>query len=375
MVAATRKLCRVKLREDVVFSPSPLKVDREKGIIYGVKVLGLDSKNKRRYLPEAVRGSLSMYEGIKVFCDHPEQGKPNAPRKDRDAFGKLVNLEWTPDGTRANLHYFKSHAMAATVCEDVERGLGVFGLSHNAVGEGETKDGIFVVSKIIEVRSVDLVSEAATVENLWESQGMKKPKKLTEAEVIEGMRRLREADEYGVMDDSDPAASPDEESYETHLGRMISAIIKDDSLDAAAKKKKVLSSLKLMDDGEVEEKDDSAEKSGEGEKEKAKEKDKETEGLERQIRVLTAKDKARELCEAVNLVPDPVFLKSLVRCESDAEMKQLIDREVKQHKSSGSRPRSQAPSMAITEGADANAARGNFPKFKTTEELANWIRN
>ncbi len=49
--------------EDFVRPAAPLTVDREKGIIYGVKVLGWNSDNSRRYL----RGSRSQRCRVEIF--------------------------------------------------------------------------------------------------------------------------------------------------------------------------------------------------------------------------------------------------------------------------------------------------------------------
>jgi len=43
-----------------------LFIDREKGIIKGVKIIGFNSQNGRKYLPEALKDAVPMYEGIKV---------------------------------------------------------------------------------------------------------------------------------------------------------------------------------------------------------------------------------------------------------------------------------------------------------------------
>jgi hypothetical protein len=62
--------------------------------------------------------------------------------------------------------------MAESVCEAAERKElnDVFGMSHNAQGEGSVdKQGIFVVSRITEVRHVDLVADPATTQSLTES--------------------------------------------------------------------------------------------------------------------------------------------------------------------------------------------------------------
>lgn len=40
------------------------------GIIKGVKILGLVSKNGRRYRPDALKAALPLYENCQVNIDH-----------------------------------------------------------------------------------------------------------------------------------------------------------------------------------------------------------------------------------------------------------------------------------------------------------------
>ena len=177
-------LKKVSLREDLVRSSGPLTVDRDKGIIYGIKILGWDSDNDRHYLPEAGRKALALYEGAKAYANHPD--KPTELRKLGEALGVWHNPKWKPDGVYADLHYFKTHPLAECICEDAERGLGAFGASHNADGQGEQVNGKFQVNRILEVRSIDIVTEAATTSNLWEG---KKPitNKVKVRDVLEGL--------------------------------------------------------------------------------------------------------------------------------------------------------------------------------------------
>src|SRR5262245_33323722 len=60
--------------------------------------------------------------------------------------------------------------MARRLAEAVERMTSAFGLSHNADGRGRQEGGTFVVTEIVEVKSVDLVTETATVAGLNESK-------------------------------------------------------------------------------------------------------------------------------------------------------------------------------------------------------------
>lgn len=150
-----------------------LFVDREKGIIKGVKIIGFNSQNGRKYLPEALKDAVPMYEGIKVNIDHPEKG-PTQQRSSHDRFGKFINVRFVEgEGVYGDLLYLKNHPLAESVCEAAEREElnDVFGMSHNAQGEGMVdKKNIFVVSKITEVRHVDLVADPATTKSLTESQ-------------------------------------------------------------------------------------------------------------------------------------------------------------------------------------------------------------
>ena len=75
------------------------------------------------------------------------------------------------EGLYGDLVYLKTHPMAERICEAAERMPDAFGMSHNAQGEGEeNKDGVFVVSKIVEVRHVDLVADPATTKSLSEAR-------------------------------------------------------------------------------------------------------------------------------------------------------------------------------------------------------------
>ncbi|HLN30490.1 MAG TPA: hypothetical protein VK395_22290 [Gemmataceae bacterium] len=207
------------VQEDFTRAPGPLEVDRATGIIFGVKVLGWESDNGRRYLPEAGQLAVPLYEGCKVFLDHPD--KRALPRGDEDAFGRLLAVRWEPDGVYGDLHFFKSHPLAERVCEDVERGLGVFGMSHNAKGEGESVDGTFVIHRIVEVRSVDLVSEPATVKNLWDS---KMPTRCERIRTILESKLLTPGQRHSLKKLLKASKGDDGEKPPTHHDHLLNAV-------------------------------------------------------------------------------------------------------------------------------------------------------
>lgn len=146
-----------------------LTVDRGRGIIHGVKILGLVSENGRRYLPAAVKAATRLYEGIKVNIDHPDN--PGDTRSATDRIGKLVNVHYVEGkGLFGDFEVNAGHPFAEQLFYAAEHMPDIYGMSHNAQGDGEDVDGVFVVNKIVEVRSVDLVADPATTKALNESK-------------------------------------------------------------------------------------------------------------------------------------------------------------------------------------------------------------
>lgn len=167
------------------------RIDRNAGVIKGVKVLGFQSRNPAkvigvrgpagekpyRYLAEAVKAAIPLYEGAKVNIDHPElvstpEGRvPKSGRKFGDGFGWLENVRLEADGLYADLHYLKSHEEVNRVLEWAERRSDAIALSHNALSQPTvTAEGECVITRIVQVNSVDLIREMpGTTNGLFES--------------------------------------------------------------------------------------------------------------------------------------------------------------------------------------------------------------
>ncbi len=147
------------------------RVDREKGVIYGAKILGAKSKNGGRYPRAAREAAKAKYEGIVINVNHPRRDKPGDERKVEERFGVASNIQITDDGTYADVAYLKSHPMADSVAEAAERKelSNIFGFSHNAVTVQSDQDGEVVHESISKVRSVDLVADPATTKGVFES--------------------------------------------------------------------------------------------------------------------------------------------------------------------------------------------------------------
>jgi hypothetical protein len=158
-----------------------LRVDRAAGVLRGVKLIGVESLNGRRYRPAALSAAIGLYEGAKVNVNHPKEG-PLAPRDYRDRLGVIRQVEFRPDeGLFGNLHFNPKHALAEQLAWDAEHNPRNVGFSHNVLARLTREGEQTVVEAITHVQSVDLVADPAATQGLFE-QAEADPAKLEDAE-------------------------------------------------------------------------------------------------------------------------------------------------------------------------------------------------
>jgi len=146
-----------------------MRVDRHRGVIRGVKILGTESRNGRTYLPEALREAARLYEGAKVNVNHP-RGNPAAVRDYQDRMGVLRSVAARPDaGLFADFHFNPKHALAEQLIWDAEHMPENVGFSHNVQARTSRRGDRVVVEAITKGESVDLVADPATTRGLFES--------------------------------------------------------------------------------------------------------------------------------------------------------------------------------------------------------------
>lgn len=252
----SRQNHRVKLSE-AVYGDSP-KVDREAGVIRGVKILGAESKNGRTYTPQAMAQAAKLYEGRKVNVDHMLREGQDRPF--RDVFGELRNVELREGGVYGDLHFLKSHPLAEQVCEAAERFPTQFGLSHDAEGRTARRDGKLIVESVVAVHSVDLVNTPATNAGLFESvrkTGKERTMKVKLRELVESIghkvytARLQEMDPgVGEMSAEMPEDSGDmnaEDQISSAFRAMVMAVLDDTGLDVSGKVAKIKQILQTQE--------------------------------------------------------------------------------------------------------------------------------
>lgn len=230
------------LREYVELAPSALKVDRENGIIYGVKVAGWQSKNGYAYDPDGVDEKL--YEGVGVNIDHELARE----LKCDPVLGELRNCTKTKSGIYGDLHYLREHPFSNRLCEAAERMPRRYGMSQVVPkGDYDFDRDRQLVTKVRRVDSVDLVAKPATTNGLFESEHMsKKFRDLLESKkdnplAVALLEAIGDMGDVPVPDDTTGAAAGD---YKADLLAAVAKLLDDQSPEAQSMVTKIMAMLK-----------------------------------------------------------------------------------------------------------------------------------
>lgn len=327
-----------------------LQPDTERGIIPGVKVLGLSSFNGHRYRPEAMKKALAQFEGVKVFWNHV---KDRRLRLAEDFFGRIVNVRLETDGLRGDLKYLKNHPKTAYFLEAVQEAAdhgtgngtpftGSLGLSPSMVtGLFRTNaDGSKEVDHIEQVESVDIVAFPGTTLTLQESYHMETWLKLCESLKTEKARApfQKLCEEMGL-----DMAAPAEASADAPGLAWIEQLLASGTPEDKAKAKKVFKMLLAGgagDDSETE----------------APPADKTQESL--QVKKLARQNQVLQECLDAGYKPSKERLAVLVGIKDTVERKKLIQESAQGGGKLPRGPRSQSP------------ATGKSAKLKLKDEFA-----
>lgn len=151
---------------------SPVRVDKEKGVIYDALLLGTNSMHGRTYPNDVREKYISKFEGVKVNLSHPEDRsahKVRVARDFKDRVGKVFDVRNTPEGVRGNLKILKSHPWANVVFESAEDAPDCFCCSPVIIGDDKSNtDGTKSITVIDQVMSIDLVTEGGTTKSFFE---------------------------------------------------------------------------------------------------------------------------------------------------------------------------------------------------------------
>lgn len=142
----------------------PERIDRDKGELYGVRVMGLASNHGYEYTLPAQQAAAAKFEQMAVGVDHDYRGGPAAPLTSEVAWGVLHNVRTDDRGTLADVRFLKTHARTEQILEDAERGLGLYSMSPVIVDCIESPKG-----KVTSFRPIkcDIVVRGATTKTLF----------------------------------------------------------------------------------------------------------------------------------------------------------------------------------------------------------------
>ena len=234
------------------------KVDREAGVIYGVKILGAKSRNGRTYSAKAMKEAVGLYEGKQVHIDHPDKKNAAQERSVRDHIGQFRNVRFEEYRMAlvGDFHYLKSHPESDAIAERAERMPDTFGMSHVADGDCVRNGSEVVVESIKSVLSVDIVTDPATNTSLFESfEEQTMPVTKTVKQLLESKVRatphyelLFEMEDQAMVAEDMPVEVADESSPEDQIKAGLLAAINKKVAEATPEElKKVLKIFGLQD--------------------------------------------------------------------------------------------------------------------------------
>lgn len=144
------------LCEIVTFGSAPI-INEETGVIEGVKILGENSKNGRRYKPEAMREAAPLYEGVKSYINHPRKSELSDDRDFAKWSGIFEGVHYLEGkGLFGNFRLRKEGPHFREIIEAARDFPQHAGFSHVAEGksrrEGNTESRTAEQNPIVEVR-------------------------------------------------------------------------------------------------------------------------------------------------------------------------------------------------------------------------------
>lgn len=303
---------------------------------------GIQSANGRTYPIAVLEAAIPLYEKAACYVNHPASA--DDMRDVRDHVGRFVNVRLAEDGLYGDLEYLAESPYAKTLIETAERMPEQIGCSHNADGEVEPGPDGLVVTRINEVRSVDIVATPATTNGLFEARKRMKLRDLLEAAAgketggkLQTLRKLLEDD--GM---SDPLAAPVEvasdpdtalsDGFKAGMYSVVDAYVAGDmELGDALNKLKELAKAHDKLVGKAEPAAESEDEEAGDDEEEVKEEGgeysdkKDEKAMEARLLKLERRDATRDLCESLGFTPTKDQLSDLCEIADDKTRRRIAE--------------------------------------------------
>lgn len=144
--------------------------DKTEMVIRDHVVLGPISKNGYTYPVKTQQESIGVFEGAKAYLNHPVARDMGEARDVRDLIGQHKNIRVVGEKTYSDLYLVNNRTVQDHVLPIVESAPSLIGSSVVIRGKlKKVEGGIPEMAQILACRSIDLVSEPATTQGLYES--------------------------------------------------------------------------------------------------------------------------------------------------------------------------------------------------------------
>lgn len=230
-------------------------VDRDAGVIRGVKLLGVESANGRTYPVSVIERAAKLYEGSKVNVNHARtQGQPRGYEERIGVVRSVVAKG--QDGLFGDFHFNPKHPLAEQLIWDAQHAPENVGFSHDVEAKASRKDGRLLIEEILAVHSVDLVADPATTNGLFEGREPKEGtvkrtiRQILEAAFGDKAKRVLEEDPMAgaapMEVDAASEGGADENIKAAFRGAVVAAF-DDESLDTSQTLAKIKDILKAYE--------------------------------------------------------------------------------------------------------------------------------
>lgn len=145
-------------------------VDKGTNRLSNVILLGKVSANNRTYSDRAMNDAVRLYEGAGFYIDHPTKSElrdRQGVRSVYDLAGRISNPRRVGESVRGDIELLDRHKMLIFAL--AEQMPSMVGCSHRAEGTLRQDNGTQVVESLDKVFGVELVTDPATVNGLFES--------------------------------------------------------------------------------------------------------------------------------------------------------------------------------------------------------------
>ena len=207
--------------------------NRDDITIKNIALLGGKSRNNRIYTNECLQKSSVKYEGVKVYIDHPSSEEMKLGRRDVTRLaGKIVNARYAEGKVRGDFQGFGNNGRL--LLEIAEKMPDVAGMSHNATAFYKRSGNQEVIEEINNVISVDLVSDPATNNGMFESE-QRKEKTMEYTDITLESLKVNRPDLYRAIEES--GVEQGKESLKEKIQTMESKLDEYQTKETLAKKR------------------------------------------------------------------------------------------------------------------------------------------